>query len=198
MDRLATIFSSSGRFQYLQTRAQSMPSSGKPYKYVPLTSGEETFQIGVVKILLGNPRSPITCGLKHVTLQRVKDSPNPSQLAFDALSYVWGDTNDRLPILIDGKELLIIRNLWLALYQLRESFTADPMTQGMFWIDAICIDQTNLDERSHQVRLMAVIYSQARQVVVWLGEEDKDSRIALHFMLKIKRKLDEAERQPNL
>jgi hypothetical protein len=40
-----------------------------------------------------------------------------------------------------------------------------------FWIDALCIDQDNTSERSHQVQLMGEIYSQADWVLVWLGDE---------------------------
>ncbi|KAF3038731.1 hypothetical protein E8E11_005943 [Didymella keratinophila] len=38
-----------------------------------------------------------------------------------------------------------------------------------FWIDALCIDQDNVDERNHQVQQMGEIFSQARQVFAWLG-----------------------------
>lgn len=43
---------------------------------------------------------------------------------------------------------------------------------GIYWIDAICIDQTNVRERNHQVQMMRQIYSNAESVFAWLGEED--------------------------
>jgi hypothetical protein len=42
-----------------------------------------------------------------------------------------------------------------------------------YWIDAICIDQTSVLERNHQVQMMREIYCNAESVYVWLGEEDK-------------------------
>jgi hypothetical protein len=49
----------------------------------------------------------------------------------------------------------------------------------LLWIDAICINQRNLDERAEQVPLMGKIYSGASKVVVWVGEEDDASRVAM-------------------
>jgi hypothetical protein len=39
----------------------------------------------------------------------------------------------------------------------------------LFWIDQLCINQTDTDERNKQVRLMARIYSEACTVLIWLG-----------------------------
>jgi hypothetical protein len=47
------------------------------------------------------------------------------------------------------------------------------------WIDAICINQDNREEKEHQIPLMAEIYSKALRVVVWLGEAEDDSDRAL-------------------
>ena len=49
----------------------------------------------------------------------------------------------------------------------------------MVWIDAICIDQENLEKRGRQVQLMAKIYSNALCVIVWLGEDVKGTNEAL-------------------
>jgi hypothetical protein len=53
------------------------------------------------------------------------------------------------------------------------------------WIDAICIDQSSKSERSHQITLMTQIYSQAAQVVVYLGEETEDSSLAIKSILRV-------------
>jgi hypothetical protein len=58
----------------------------------------------------------------------------------------------------------IRQNLWLALVNLR-----DHRQERVLWIDAICINQMDLDERNHQVKLMAYIFSRAQEVLVWLG-----------------------------
>lgn len=50
------------------------------------------------------------------------------------------------------------------------------------WIDFICINQSNTDEKNYQVPMMFQIYGQAERVYVWLGEEDEGSRMAMEFI----------------
>lgn len=47
------------------------------------------------------------------------------------------------------------------------------------WIDAICVDQDNIEERNAQVARMRWIFQEARRVTVWLGEEDQFTEDAL-------------------
>lgn len=49
----------------------------------------------------------------------------------------------------------------------------------VLWVDAICINQSNPDEKNHQVRQMYRIYSSASRVLIWLGNADRDNRYAL-------------------
>lgn len=56
--------------------------------------------------------------------------------------------------------------MWNALAALRHD------SQNInFWVDALCIDQANVEERNHQVLRMAAIYRQAQEVVAWIGPE---------------------------
>nr|RBQ94015.1 hypothetical protein FVER53263_09999 [Fusarium verticillioides] len=73
------------------------------------------------------------------------------------------NTTDRDKILCDGKGVYVKSNLYQALLQLRK---AHP---GVYWIDAICINQSNLTELGQQVQMMNRIYSSASQVTIWLG-----------------------------
>jgi len=53
------------------------------------------------------------------------------------------------------------------------------------WVDAFCIDQTNIEERTNQVQLMGLVYASAESVFSWLAAEDKDLPLAfyiLHFL----------------
>ena len=50
------------------------------------------------------------------------------------------------------------------------------------WIDWICIDQKNVEERSNQVQLMSSIYGEARKVIIWLGEKGDSSDVAFQFI----------------
>lgn len=55
----------------------------------------------------------------------------------------------------------------------------------LYWIDALCIDQDDLSERSIQVTLMGAIYSQAQRTFIWLGEGDKYTRRAMQLITKM-------------
>jgi hypothetical protein len=72
--------------------------------------------------------------------------------------------------MIDGKTFSIGQNLFDFLATTRTKATSDVFTYlGPYWIDALCINQSNVVERNHQVRQMGVIYSKAVRVDVWLG-----------------------------
>ena len=99
---------------------------------------------------------------------------------YEALSYVWGDANIKVPITIQGKQIKVTTNLEIFLQRLRHS--SEPRT---LWTDTICVDQCNLDERSAHVQLMAQVYGQATRVLVWLGEEDTNTEVAFTAARKL-------------
>jgi Heterokaryon incompatibility protein (HET) len=85
-----------------------------------------------------------------------------------------------------GAQLLkVTKNLYEALHHLR-----DETRPRVLWIDAICINQRNLPERSSQVRRMADIYSLSKRVVVWLGPEAEDSSLALELLGSLATKVE--------
>ena len=75
-------------------------------------------------------------------------------------------------------------NLYAALQRLRPSGSDKPI---ILWIDAICIDQSNVPERSAQVALMRDIYGTAANVIIWLGEEGKDEDLVFQALPTIAR-----------
>lgn len=83
---------------------------------------------------------------------------------YKALSYHWGDAYDTLPILCNGVEIQVTRNLHTALNQLKSAFPCGVT----IWIDAICINQRDKIEQARQVALMRHIYSRAQEVLIWL------------------------------
>jgi hypothetical protein len=98
---------------------------------------------------------------------------------YDALSYVWGDSDNPQSIYIGKHDLSVNRNLYAALSRLR-NFSLERI----IWVDAICIDQKNTKEKEQQIRLMPKIFSQANSVIVWLGEEADDSDQALEVIVE--------------
>lgn len=108
-----------------------------------------------------------------------------SAQAYEALSYTWGDLSNYQVIHItipgsgESKEFPVTSNCFSALTRLR--LKEQPR---ILWIDALCIDQSNLSERNHQVTLMPKIYSQAADVVIHLGEATENSDLAVNFIVE--------------
>ena len=81
---------------------------------------------------------------------------------------MWDHTSPKDTIELNGTLFLVGHSLWTFLDEMR--------SQGRFrtyWIDAICIDQSNIQERNHQVQLMKTIYSEAESVSIWLGSAEE-------------------------
>lgn len=138
------------------------------YETVPLSLGDST-NIRLVTILFDGEETPnldslISCKLHLVEkLDKAAD-----EYAYTALSYVWGNPAMTKSILLNGQEFIVRENLWNFLDQMRKE-----QYQGYLWIDAICIDQTQNDERSHQVAMMGQIYSKADKTLAWLGLQNE-------------------------
>ncbi|KAI8312833.1 Heterokaryon incompatibility protein 6, OR allele [Colletotrichum sp. SAR11_59] len=96
---------------------------------------------------------------------------------FLALSYVWGPPTPIQYIFLNGHQFPVGPNLFQALLHLRPN---ERIRQGFtLWIDAICINQEDIAERSAQVGRMRDIYAAAWQVVIWLGSEADDSELGM-------------------
>lgn len=116
----------------------------------------------------------------HCTLSSARlTDERQHQAEYEALSYVWGDVGGSRCIYVNDHAFPVTSNLDIALRYLRSA--TEPR---MLWIDAICIDQKNSTEKTHQVGMMRDIYAQASRVLVWLGQSDKDIREAMAFVDK--------------
>jgi hypothetical protein len=100
---------------------------------------------------------------------------------YEALSYCWGDPNITEPIIVSGHTLNLTTNLASAIRHLRR--TDQPR---LMWIDAVCINQADTNERNHQVRQMRQIYQGANEVIVWLGSDDSLGLCAKEIMAFIR------------
>ncbi|PSN60085.1 HET-domain-containing protein [Corynespora cassiicola Philippines] len=92
----------------------------------------------------------------------------PENLEYTALSYEWGTASqmeDIVEIKINNRPFYVRQNLSAFLLAMR-----NKGNEGPFWIDAICIDQLNDGEKSMQLELVPTIYSQAKEVLIWLGD----------------------------
>jgi hypothetical protein len=123
------------------------------FKHAPLDlTGNE---MRVLEIL--PPRANIClveCTIRHVTF---KDR-------YNCLSYTWGSESANCVLKINGGFFRVRRNLRDFLCEARRQ-----RLSAALWIDAICINQQDTLERTHQVKLMGQIYRGASQVLIWLG-----------------------------
>ncbi|KAF6810894.1 het domain protein, partial [Colletotrichum plurivorum] len=102
---------------------------------------------------------PVVCSLVQILLA---ERPR-----FAALSYMWGPELPTETVRVNGRQFEVRKNLAGALRCLRRQMAG--MSVGLFWIDSLCINQADVEERSRQVRMMGQIYLRAQEVVVWLG-----------------------------
>jgi len=110
----------------------------------------------ILTLHAGKVSEPIRCTLRTVSF---RDEPT-----YDALSYTWGDPTATKSIEVDGVAIEVTFNLEQALRHMR-----DAETDLVLWVDAVCINQSDIVEKSHQVALMGRIYSECAQVRIWLG-----------------------------
>jgi hypothetical protein len=138
------------------------------YSYSPLSS---TRSIRILSLLPdADHNGTLHCSLEEISI----DTTGDARQRYTALSYVWGAKDGTRPLLCDGKTILITPNCESVLRHLRH--VQEPVS---LWVDAICINQADLKERSQQVQIMGHIYSNAIRVVIWLGEGSEESKEAM-------------------
>ena len=165
------------------------------YEYKPL--GER--QIRILRLhAAGSSTDTIECSLEAYDADELRNQ-------YDALSYTWGNEEPTQRILLRTsqepttstgstrlrlitqqailrKYFYIRPNLEDALRRFRDTTSQQDV---LLWIDAICINQTDKEEKSMQVARMAEIYSKAGDLLVWLGKEYNASNTAMEFIPKI-------------
>jgi hypothetical protein len=153
--------------------AQPTQAAMSVYDSVPLPLGDNVY-IRVMRIRPSADTERIACDFSILDVDDMSlfdlntALPLEGSCQYTALSYMWGQTIADHTINLNGTPFLVRKNLWDFLRQAR----IDRL-EGYLWIDALCIDQSSIGERSHQVALMGKIYSHAQGVVVWLGRNDE-------------------------
>jgi hypothetical protein len=141
---------------YVPTILNIFSGSKRVYGDVPIDLSQN--QIRLFDLHPGDWDDRIRGTLRVVSLD--------SSPVYQALSYTWGPKKGSRSLCMKRKSHLPCRrNLYTALRSLRSETNSLTL-----WIDAICIDQNDRKERSHQVCWMDRIYTQAESVLVWLGE----------------------------
>ncbi|KAF2790976.1 HET-domain-containing protein, partial [Melanomma pulvis-pyrius CBS 109.77] len=112
----------------------------------------------LLKLFPGKRETPLKCSLYHSSLT--------SHPRYYTVSYIWVAAGLLQEIELNGVAQPIQANLFDFLQQLRL-----PDAPVILWVDALCINQSDVLEKNIQVPLMGAIYSIAKSVLIWLGPQ---------------------------
>ncbi|KAL7625002.1 hypothetical protein AAE478_004216 [Parahypoxylon ruwenzoriense] len=138
------------------------------FQYQPLPQGSKVIRL--LELQPGRGKATIQCKLKQFSLAS-------QSLAYEPLSYCWGDPRWMLPIHLDGYPMEVTRNLHAALLHLRREDSI-----RLLWVDAVCINQNDVSEKSEQIQMMRQIYQQGVRTLVWLGKLPLRARKAFRYV----------------
>ncbi len=135
------------------------------YEYSPLGASG-------IRLVTIDPGNNNLLSVKSHVFSQIEDAPS-----YYALSYVWGDASLLEEIVFDGIRFQVTRNL----HTILTSFRSHSPTERFYWIDALCINQANNDEKAQQVPRMGIIYRSTHHVLAWLAS---DNNILFEFAEK--------------
>ena len=138
------------------------------YQSLPL---QQSRDVRLLYLIPANDKRPITALLKTVSLD--------SKPEYIALSYAWGRPNFDAELVCNGVTLKITSNLHAALMRMRRTH------QSAFWVDQLCINQSDLAELGRQVALMRQIYRSAENVYIWLGPHTEHTVNGIQFAKRL-------------
>ena len=108
--------------------------------------------------------------------------------SFECLSYTWGTSHDKRALWLNNSLITISESLDMALRSLRHE------TESRFlWVDFVCINQDDLKEKEQQIQHMFKIFSKAKSVVAYLGEESDGSEHVPEILARVQNSSANAE-----
>lgn len=131
-------------------------------------------EIGLVVLQPAKWKSSIKC---HLIKKCLYEDPD-----YQALSYFWSDPNALRPISLQGRIVQLSRSLEATLRHL-----CYEDREWTLWIDALSINQSDVIEKTQQVRQMHLIYARTHHLIFWITERSEDSDIAMQAMRRIGR-----------
>ncbi len=191
------------------------PVPPRPYEYQPLptltsirllkvapeSEGDGTLRVSLNMVDLAE--GPVFCALSY-TWGNPHANGVDFTAHFDAVNSEYA-VSEKRAVLCDGKVLKIQRNLLDVLSEFLDAFggnqqgelhsrrteptkdTPCVLAQGELgiWVDAICINQEDMEERAQQVKIMDKIYSKAARTIVWLGRADEYTPAAAETITRV-------------
>lgn len=152
---------------YIHYKSDAPPPESFTYPTLP----PEPHATRMIRLLPHEDSSaPIQCEIFSYDLSVTEGEKH----LYEALSYAWESEERSQSITLNGCTFHITKSLHTALTHLR-----NRQLERTLWVDAISIDQDNINEKNEQIPLMRSIYAQAERVLVWLGEAIENGDKAL-------------------
>ncbi len=150
--------------------------------------------IRLITLLPGNVDAPLCCSLRTVHLLDFEGNIPIAQSLdlpeYEAVSYTWGDGGKDSRVTCDSFPLHVTQSLSDVLRRFRYE-----EKNRVLWVDGICINQDDVEERGRQVKMMGLIYWRAQKVLIWLGPDDEeDSRWNVRNAVKLIHRLEQLYR----
>lgn len=144
----------------------------KSYEYQPIDDPKGKIRILILLPPAWSDDPELRC---HLTTAEISDSPS-----YEALSYCWGTEAFAERIYFPSGTLGITKNLATGLRRLRCRDRPRHL-----WVDAVCINQQDDQEKGHQVAFMAQIFQNAECVLVWLGEGNAEIHAGIETIRRL-------------
>ncbi|KAI4199075.1 MAG: hypothetical protein LQ350_004830 [Teloschistes chrysophthalmus] len=137
------------------------------YQYTSLKPRE----IRLVQFKQQDVTGNILCQFRTVNIDELP-------VSYTAISYCWG-SSDRVAEVsfVNGQTLRITRSVEEIVHWLADK-------EGYFWVDFLCINQDDLDEKGTQVAFMSIVFSRSARVAAWLGKEIEDGEAAFDYLTR--------------
>jgi hypothetical protein len=141
--------------------------------YSQLLRSQTRIGPGEIRLLRGHrtEQGTLQCDLETFSLI------SPELPPFQAVSYAWGSSYHKDPINVGNKSTVVLESLHPFLH-----IAFDERPGKWWWIDSLCIDQTDDMEKSGQIPQMGTIFRNAEKTIVWLGTATEDSDQAMSFL----------------
>jgi hypothetical protein len=145
----------------------------QPYKFEPLDYSKR--QIRLLTLLPSlDAKAEIKCRLHVASLN--------DRVSYDAISYTWGDYEGSEDIKLEASKMRVRANLASILHRLK--YRQELRSQNI-WVDALCLDQGNMDEMRAQVNIMGEIFHCANEVVIGLGPGRKADERGITYLTQL-------------
>jgi hypothetical protein len=151
------------------------------FQHKPLDLKEASIRL--VEVLALDPSGLVQCRIRHATTED----------RYTCVSYVWGSPDETHLIHMNGRPFWVRRNIWDFLMTVASRIASESGVSGEHslldfevWIDALCIDQGQNDERNHQVQQMGKIFSSAQRVIAWIGKKPQIASLFRYLREKMR------------